>query len=109
MGSNRGKGPNSGAGHRGSTWAFAILGVAGLAFAATLADAGRLTRARAADLAASRAFAGRMEITDLALFSEARYTRHLAEADRHAAFQDQPMALEHFPAGSLALPAEVRR
>ena len=39
-------------------------------------------------------------LTDLCLFTEARYTRHPAMADRHAPFQDHPMALEHFPTGS---------
>lgn len=46
-------------------------------------------------------------LTDLALFTEARYTRHLTQADRHAAFQDHPQALEHFPSGSL-LPLPLR-
>jgi hypothetical protein len=41
---------------------------------------------------------------DPALFTEARYARHASLADRHAAFQDHPMALEHFPAGSLMPP-----
>jgi hypothetical protein len=40
-------------------------------------------------------------LTDLCLFTEASYTRHLSLADFHAAFQDSPMALEHFPSGSL--------
>ena len=35
---------------------------------------------------------------------EARYTRHPALADRHAPFQEHPLALEHFPSGSLILP-----
>ncbi|OQX32060.1 MAG: hypothetical protein B0D96_10450 [Candidatus Sedimenticola endophacoides] len=43
-------------------------------------------------------------LTDLALFTEARYTRHLSLADLHSAFQDHPMALEHFPSGSLVPP-----
>ncbi|UCG38952.1 MAG: hypothetical protein JSV00_01590 [bacterium] len=43
-------------------------------------------------------------LTDLCLFTEARYTRHLSQADLHSAFQDHPMALEHFPSGSLVLP-----
>lgn len=48
-------------------------------------------------------------LTDLALFTEARYTRHLSQADRHAAFQDHPLALEHFPSGSLiTLPRPLR-
>lgn len=45
-----------------------------------------------------------LSLTDLALFTEARYTRHLTQADRHAAFQDHPLALEHFPSGSLLSP-----
>jgi hypothetical protein len=45
-----------------------------------------------------------LEITDLCLFTEARYTRHLSQADLHAPFQDHPMALEHFPSGSMVLP-----
>jgi hypothetical protein len=40
-------------------------------------------------------------LTDLAWFTEARYTRHLSQADLHSAFQDGPGALEHFP-GRLA-------
>ncbi|AGA32197.1 hypothetical protein TVNIR_0495 [Thioalkalivibrio nitratireducens DSM 14787] len=43
-------------------------------------------------------------LTGLALFTEARYTRHLGLGDRHAAFRDHPMALEHFPSGSLLPP-----
>ncbi len=45
-----------------------------------------------------------LELTDLCLFTEARYTRHLSQADLHSAFQDHPMSLEHFPAGSIAGP-----
>ena len=43
-------------------------------------------------------------LTDLCLFTEARYTRHPAMADRHAAFQDHPMGLDHFPSGSFVTP-----
>lgn len=43
-------------------------------------------------------------LSDLALFTEARYTRHLALADRHAAFQDHPTSFDHFPSGSVHLP-----
>lgn len=45
-----------------------------------------------------------LHLTDLALFTEARYTRHLAMADHHAAFQDHPVSLEHFPSGALTRP-----
>lgn len=50
-----------------------------------------------------------LALTDPALFTEARYTRHLSQADRHAPFQDHPMAFEHFPSGSLVLPADIGR
>lgn len=45
----------------------------------------------------------RLQLTDLCLSTEARYTRHPALADRHAPFQEHPLALEHFPSGSLIL------
>lgn len=47
-----------------------------------------------------------LELTDLCLFTEANYTRHLTQADRHTPFQSTPMAFEHFPSGSLLLPPE---
>ncbi len=51
-----------------------------------------------------------LELTDLALFTEARYTRHPSQADLHSAFQDHPVSLEHFPTGSLVgPPARLRR
>ncbi len=54
--------------------------------------------------------AAKLELTDLCLFTEARYARHLSQADLHSAFQDHPLALEHFPAGSVAgPPASIRR
>ena len=40
-------------------------------------------------------------LTDLCLSTEARYTRHLSQADWHAAFQSHPLALDHFPSGSV--------
>lgn len=68
---------------------------------------------RQADLPVIEAITGitaKLELTDLALFTEARYTRHLSQADLHSAFQDHPTALEHFPTGSIAgPPAGLRR
>jgi len=43
-------------------------------------------------------------LTDLSLFTEARYTRHPSQADLHSAFQDHPMSFDHFPTGSLISP-----
>jgi hypothetical protein len=70
-------------------------------------------RQRQADLPLIDAVAqvvANLELTDLSLFTEARYTRHPSQADLHSAFQDHPVALEHFPTGSIAgPPAGLRR
>ncbi len=46
-------------------------------------------------------------LTDLALCSEARYTRNPTQADLFSAFQDYPGAFEHFPTGAIILPDPV--
>jgi hypothetical protein len=46
----------------------------------------------------------RLQLTDLALWTEARYTRHPSQADFFSPFQDFPSAIDHFPAGSLIAP-----
>jgi hypothetical protein len=46
----------------------------------------------------------RLELTDLCLFTDARYARHPSMADLHTPFQDSPMAVEHFPSGTVILP-----
>ena len=43
-------------------------------------------------------------LTDLALFTEASYTRHPTMTDFNTPFQDSPMSFEHFPTGSLLKP-----
>ncbi len=50
-----------------------------------------------------------LELTDLCLCTEARYTRHPSQADRHTPFQDHPMSLEHFPTGSVIGPPAALR
>jgi len=50
----------------------------------------------------------RFELTDLCLFTEASYTRHLTLADLHTPFQDYPGSLEHFPSGSIVRPPMKR-
>lgn len=76
----------------------ALLG-AGLALHAAIAAYGARDR-----LASTHALAEALDLTDIALFTEARYTRHLSLADQHSPFQDAPMVIEHFPAGSLTPP-----
>jgi len=50
-----------------------------------------------------------LHITDLCLFTEARYTRHITQADMHSPFQDHPTSMEHFPSGSIVKPPSPAR
>jgi len=45
-----------------------------------------------------------LQLTDLSLFTDARYTRHPSMADLNTAFQDHPLSLEHFPSGTFIAP-----
>ena len=72
-----------------------ILLAAHARYSQAMATAGRLERAE---------LVRTLQLTDLCLFTEARYTRHPAMADRFAPFQDHPGAMEHFPSGSLVTP-----
>lgn len=89
---------------RGSSLAAWLLAGSLACLLLVFLDAPRLARAHVHARAAGLALVVRVGLSDLALFNEARYTRHLSQADRHAAFQDHPAALEHFPAGSIAPP-----
>jgi len=57
-------------------------------------------------LAGTAHLVGSLELTDLCLFTEASYTRHLAMADLTTPFQDSPFTFEHFPTGALVGPPE---
>lgn len=46
-----------------------------------------------------------LQLTDLCLTTEARYTRHPAVSDPVAPFMDHPGAIEHFPSGSFFAPS----
>lgn len=48
--------------------------------------------------------AGMLGLSDLALSTEARYTRHPAASDGVVPFMDHPGAIEHFPSGSFFRP-----
>jgi hypothetical protein len=79
---------------------FGLLSVCTLLTLATLIEGGDDDGA----MQHSAQLVRKLQLSDLALFTEARYTRHLSQADLHSAFQDHPGALEHFPSGSLASP-----
>jgi hypothetical protein len=80
----------------------AALGTAALALMA--ADAHHRSGSAAADLKEKTMLVERLELTDLCLFTDARYARHPSMADLHTAFQDSPMAMEHFPSGTVTPP-----
>ena len=89
---------------------FLTLTSLNLLFCALLSQHARVSGSAAGALrSSSRELVRNLQITDLCLFTEARYTRHPAMADRHAPFQDHPMSLEHFPTGSLVTPPAPRR
>ena len=85
--------------------AFILFTTACIALLALLAVHARYSQATAMVERRERAEMVRsLQLTDLCLFTEARYTRHPAMADRFAPFQDHPGAMEHFPSGSLVTP-----
>lgn len=89
-------------------WYMGFIGLLLAAHGASAWWAARETAASRAERAAAAHLAGVLQLTDLALWSEARYTRHPAMADLFSPFQDHPGALEHFPAGALLAPAAPR-
>ena len=95
---------------RPSSFAFLLLAVLGLALAAIFGLSAASTAGFSAKLAGQRELVARLGLTDLALMTEARYTRHPSQADLHSAFQDHPAAFDHFPGGAvLPPPAHLTR
>ena len=87
---------------RPSTPVFAGLALLALGLAGAGVHAAATAPREAARMAKSAALVKAAGLTDLALFPEARYTRHPSMADLHTAFQNAPMSFEHFPAGTFA-------
>jgi hypothetical protein len=78
-----------------------------LLLVAILIQAHFVARADLPLLQQKAAVARNLGLTDLCLSTEARYTRHLSQSDWHAAFQSHPLALDHFPSGSVFAPPET--
>ncbi|MEO5357194.1 MAG: hypothetical protein H7844_07845 [Nitrospirae bacterium YQR-1] len=55
-------------------------------------------------LDAKRELVRQLTLTDVAIWTEARYTRHPSQSDFFSAFQDFPSSIDHFPAGSIVPP-----
>jgi len=53
-----------------------------------------------------RDLVGGFGLTDLAVATEARYTRHPAVSDQIVPFMDHPGGIEHFPTGSFWHPTQ---
>jgi hypothetical protein len=80
-----------------------------LILALALLQAAIQTRADRSRLQSQAEFVKKFQITDLCLATEARYTRHPSQADWHSPFQSHPMALDHFPSGSIIPPPRTIR
>lgn len=92
---------------RPSNLAFSLIAILGALVVAIFVYAGQSVGAHQARLDVNRDLVTRLGLTDLALFTEARYTRHPSQADSHAALQDHPGAFDHFPTGSLMPPPDL--
>ena len=76
-----------------------------LALDGALLAAGRSrSKAQGASLGKLAAATSALGLTDLAVATEARYTRHPAVSDPMAPFMDHPGAIEHFPTGAFWRP-----
>ena len=103
-------GAGNGPDMRRSTYCLIVLCINMLLIGLIYAHASSRRRGDASSLAHMAGEVARLELTDLCLFTESRYTRHLSQADLYSAFQDHPISLEHFPAGSVAGPPRgIRR
>lgn len=95
---------------RARRWLVLLLIAVEAAVVAALSIGGEIAARRAdAGRSADRTLAAGLGLTGLALWSEAGYCRHPAQADLFAAHADHPGALEHFPGGSLVPPRPVWR
>ena len=92
---------------RPSTPVFALLALL-CAVAALEALHARMSAGATQDrLAREGALTQALGLTDIALFTEARYTRHPALADLNTPFQDHPAGFDHFPSGTLIARPEM--
>ena len=93
---------------RRSTIFFLFITICILLFAALFLHARQSQVSSEAMLTANAQLVKSLKLTDLCLFTEARYTRHPSMADLHSPFQDHPFAMDHFPSGSLVSPPHFR-
>jgi hypothetical protein len=89
---------------RRSNYAIAIIGLTSILLAVTMAAAWQGRHQAQEVLAANQRLVSSLQLTDISLFTEARFTRHPTQADLNTPFQAHPLSLDHFPSGSLIKP-----
>jgi hypothetical protein len=89
---------------RGSSVFFVSVAAGVLALALIFAHASFRSGTDRIHREETREMVRHLGITDLCLFTDARYSRHPSVADRFTPFQEHPFALEHFPSGSILSP-----
>ena len=89
---------------RPSSVALGLLAAGVLAMGASLLEVALADHVRGSGLQQTQTLTRQLGLTDPALMTEARYGRHLSQADRHTPFQDHPLAFDHFPTGSMLPP-----
>ncbi len=92
---------------RKSNVVLAVLTGLVIAVAASVIHATMAQQQARVKMEANRSLVRDLGLSDLCLFTEARYTRHLSQADLHSAFQDHPISIEHFPSGALVAPPQL--
>lgn len=86
------------------------VGVGAMLLGGMLIHATNRQEADAHETGERRRIVRQLGLSDLCLFTDARYTRHPSMADPNTAFQDYPLSLEHFPSGSiLSLPPHLQK
>ena len=89
---------------RKSNFLFIFIGINILLFGLMFAQAEYQKRVDILRLQEKSEIVKKLGLTDLCIFTDARYTRHPALSDLNTPFQDFPMSFEHFPSGSLIPP-----
>ena len=96
-------------GFRKSSLVFFLGTLVWILFLGTLLDGAKGVKKARGKRQVSLDLVRELGLSDLALFTEASHVRHLSLSDRHTPFRNHPMALEHFPTGSIAGPPEHLR
>lgn len=95
---------------RRSTLYIGILAIHAAVAAGLIMHAASREKASGPHMKQMSGIVSELSLTDLCLFTEARYTRHPSMADFSTPFQDYPFSMEHFPSGSLMpVPATLRK